>query len=236
MFRKYRLFCFPYAGGSCNIYYKWEKYIPSNIILNPIELPGHGEKIDLEPLESMEDITKAVIEEIKDSCKFEEGENYVLFGHSMGTMIICELIRQLKSEGYPQPVHVFMSGRFPPHIPEKTMIHNLPDSEFLRAIINMGGIPKDVVSNKLLLEFFLPILRADYTAVEKYSYTQDEKWDFPISVFLGKEDIEVKNYDYMAWKLYTASDCKFYEFNGNHFFINDFTEEITGLINQILCN
>lgn len=230
--RKCKLFCLPYAGGSSSIYYKWEKYLSDKIVLEPLEFPGHGEKIEQECLRSIEDIAEVLFKEI--SCENQLADDYAFFGHSMGTMVITELMKLIKLHGLNEPVHIFMSGRFPPHMLEKEEIHILPDDQFLEKIVEMGGIPQTIAQQKEILEFFLEPLKADYESVEKYRYNRIGKWSCPISVLLGELDQEVNDYDYMQWKDYSAVDCKFYKFNAGHFFINEFTCEIVKLIEQIL--
>lgn len=231
-FNQYRLFCIPYAGGSSSIYYKWDSYLSEQIILEPLELSGHGEKMDQQCKTTIEEMAEDLLLEMKEQGKFDK--EYAFFGHSMGTMVICELIKRIRAHGYKEPCHVFMSGRFPPHLPEKEELHQLSDEDFLNKIIAMGGVPESIVAQREILEFFLEPLRADYTAVESYRYQQMEKWNVPISVLLGKKDMEVKDYDYFQWRDYSVMDCNFYEFDSGHFFINEFIPEITELIHTVL--
>lgn len=42
----HKLFCLPYAGSSCNIYYPWKSKFPSSIEIVPIELAGRGKRFD----------------------------------------------------------------------------------------------------------------------------------------------------------------------------------------------
>ena len=37
---KMRLFCFPYAGGSAQLYHKWAARLPSAVEVCPVQLPG----------------------------------------------------------------------------------------------------------------------------------------------------------------------------------------------------
>lgn len=42
---KIKLICIPYAGGSAQVYKKWEKYIHSSVEVVPIELAGRGKRL-----------------------------------------------------------------------------------------------------------------------------------------------------------------------------------------------
>ena len=39
---KFRLFCFPYAGGSSRIYRNWQDWLAPNVEVVSVELPGRG--------------------------------------------------------------------------------------------------------------------------------------------------------------------------------------------------
>jgi surfactin synthase thioesterase subunit len=37
-----QLFCFPYVGGSANVYRTWQRHLPKQISLSLVHLPGRG--------------------------------------------------------------------------------------------------------------------------------------------------------------------------------------------------
>ena len=40
-----RLFCFPYAGGTAQIYRQWPDYLPTDVEVCSIQLPGRGSQL-----------------------------------------------------------------------------------------------------------------------------------------------------------------------------------------------
>lgn len=234
MRKKIRLFCLPYAGGSSSAFYKWSSHLNSSIELCPLELSGRGERFGSELFDNIDDIVEDLFVTLKKELEESVDFDYAFFGHSLGTILAYELMRKIQQNNYKEPIHIFMSGRFPPHKEELKYIHNLPDDQFIDEIIKLGGMPDTLVQNKEILDLFTPVLKSDYTAVETYKYTESDKWNFDISILMGNEDEEVKHYDFNEWTTYTNNKCNFFMFNGDHFFINDNITEITDIINKIL--
>lgn len=226
------LFCLPYAGGSEVIYYKWRKYLDPLIRLEPIELKGRGKRFNEDFYENLEEAVEDIFENIKNKIVHEE---YAIYGHSMGSLLAYELYYKISKENIKMPKHMFFSGYKAPSIPRKEkQVHLLPDHEFIEEVINLGGTPQEVADNKELLQLFAPILRSDFKMLEKYLYKEKkEKIQCDISILNGKED-DITLEELLAWEKLGDKGFKVYNFQGNHFFINNNVENITKIINTTL--
>jgi len=231
--KKKILFCFSYAGGSATVYNKFNQYLDKNIEILPIEYAGRGKRINEEFYPNIscaiDDIYKEVSRHINE-CEF------AFFGHSMGTVIAYEVGKRIKEKCSREPIHIFVSGRYPPHINKKgTRLHLLPDERFKDEILKVGGTPKEVFENKEYAELFIPILRADYKLIELYSFNEDlTKFNSGITVFSGKDDKIVERNELFEWQKYSEYGIDVYEFDGGHFFINNHIKEIVETINTTL--
>jgi len=231
--KKFKLFCFPYAGGSASIYNKWRPYLRPNIELIAVELAGRGRRIQ-EPFytdvpEMIDDVFNKVTDDLDDSP-------YALFGHSMGGMISFRLAQKLSQHALPPPMHVFFSGRGAPNTlrPDKKLYHLLDDTEFRSKVMNLGGTPPEFFEHPELVELFLPLLRNDFRMAETDPRGQRvEPLKNDISVFMGKED-DLSAEECDSWKHCGAGRCTIYYFNKGHFFLHDETEQIVRIINTIL--
>ncbi|MDO4535723.1 MAG: thioesterase domain-containing protein [Clostridium perfringens] len=226
------LFCLPYAGGSEGIYFNWNKYLDSSISLYPISLKGRTKRFNEELYNTLEEEIEDIYENIKDIASKDD---YVLYGHSMGSLLAYELYYKLIKEGIKKPKHIFFSGYGAPNLVENNDdIHTLADKEFVDKLIKLGGTPKEVIENKELLELCIPILRSDFKILNSYVYSEkDSKIGCDISVFNGKEDT-ITNDELLGWKELSSGNCNIYEFDGDHFFINENAESIIKTINDIL--
>lgn len=229
---KVKLFCIPHAGGSATVFNQWKRYLNPNIELCPIELSGRGARFGTGLYNTMEEAVEDVFSEIK---KHSENIPYAILGHSMGSIITYEIYNRIQSIGYKLPVHIFISGRKAPHVENtKSMIHDLPDKEFIKEILDMGGTPLKVFQDKELMDIFLPIIRADYKIVEEYKYNKIQgKILCPMTIFNGKEDkIDIEHIE--KWREYAGNGIDIINFEGGHFFIYEKIKEITKIINDKL--
>ncbi|MEI2467366.1 thioesterase II family protein [Niallia taxi] len=230
--KKINLFCIPFAGGSAVVYSKWKKNTDSFIQIHEVELPGRGRRMN----EPLIDNMKAMVEDIFYSIKNNLTEPYALFGHSMGGLLTYELCHKIQQEGYPAPVHVFVSGRKAPQLKaRKKVIHNLSNEEFISEIIKYNGTDKMIFENKELAEIFLPILRADFKLIETYEFfTPLQLLNSNISVFHGIDDKAVNFDELSLWSQVTKKEIEIQNFPGGHFFINEYTEQVVGKVNETL--
>jgi medium-chain acyl-[acyl-carrier-protein] hydrolase len=228
-----KLFCLPYAGGSAAVFSRWKGSLNGMIQLQPIELAGRGKRFSDANydslLEAVDDIYGLIKPELDRAL-------YAFWGHSMGSLLIYELVRKIETLPHPKPIHLFLSGSNPPHIKKDGKIfHTMPEDRFKEEIFKMGGTPREVFEHRELLKIFLPLLRADYKILETYEHKSDHPvFDCAITLFNGKADEEVTGAEILKWQQYTKQPCRLYEYEGGHFFINDYMEDIIQIINDTL--
>ncbi len=223
-----KLFCLPYAGGNERIYFGWNRYAGEHLEVVPVELKGRGRRFNEGFYNDVEEAVDDIFTFVKNSA---DDKDYALYGHSMGSLLAYELYYKILQENFTPPKHIFFSGYKSPDIKRKDkVIHDLPNDEFVKELVNLGGTPKELFENDELIEFFTPVIRNDFKIVEKYEYVQkQDKIKCDISVFNGKDD-DVKLHEILAWKNHAGKGFKAHHFNGDHFFINDNAREIVNLI------
>ncbi|MEC4812538.1 MAG: thioesterase domain-containing protein [Scytonema sp. PMC 1069.18] len=213
-----RLFCFPYAGGGASIFRLWSEQLPTEIEVCSIQFPGRESRLK-EPL-----FTQLLLlaETIAPVLRPYLNIPFAFFGHSMGALVAFEVARQLRRLGDSEPVHLFVSSRPAPQIPIFNPIHQLPDSDFIAELRDRyNAIPDILLQNPEMMELFLPILRADITILETYSYKIEPLLNYPISAFGGLQDNCVSQNDISAWRDQTCQPFTLQMFNGGHFFLKE---------------
>ena len=210
------LVCLPFAGGGSNSFRNWVQFLPKQIELLAIEIPGRGQRLR-EPLRTRMD---ELVPDIASSLSKELDRPFALFGHSMGTLLGIELSHHLREEYQLEASHLFFSGRGAPQLPSKEkQIHQLPEDEFVKQIRNYNGTPKDVLNHQELMELMIPILRADFEVCETYSYSERPKLSCPLSVYGGLQDSAAPRESMQAWAKLTEGPFNLRMFPGDHFFI-----------------
>ncbi|OCQ97730.1 putative thioesterase [Nostoc sp. MBR 210] len=214
---QFRLFCFPYAGGSSLIFRTWYASLPQNVEVCPIELPGRGKQMKLPAFTQMETLVKAIAPILLPYLD----KPFAFFGHSMGALISAALACHLAEEYNKQPSHLFVSASRAPQIPlSKPPIHTLAEHEFKQKLRRLNGTPASVLDNDELMQLLTPILRADFTLSETYLYSQEIPLECPITAFGGLEDQEVSIQELEAWRSLTKNSFQLELFPGDHFFIH----------------
>ncbi len=57
---RYRLFCFPYAGGGASAYHTWQASFSSEIEICPVQLPGRENRITERPFDELPLLVQAI--------------------------------------------------------------------------------------------------------------------------------------------------------------------------------
>ena len=214
-----RLFCFPYAGGRALTYRLWPEGLPPTVEVWALRPPGvfGGQRRPLfkRLLPMVEEVAAAL------RPSLDNGKPFAFFGHSMGAVIGFELARLLRDTGGPSPVHLFVSGRSAPQIPDATpLTYNLPDREFVEELRRLNGTPREVLEHPELLELMVPQLRADFEVVQTYVYAEGPPLDVHISAYGGLKDEEVSVEGLEGWREQTTASFSLRMLPGDHFFLD----------------
>lgn len=223
---KVTLFCLPFAGGNKYSFRDLTSKFSGDIVPHPIELPGRGSRTN-EPLkQNAEDLVEDVFLQIRQKLV----SPYAIYGHSMGTLLAYLLTKRIVSENLSPPAYLFLSsGPAPSVFKDKPKYHHLPSSVFFNQIRELGGIPDELLNNLVLLNYFEPVLRADFRITETYVYSKTEPFDIPLLLMLGNREF-ITDEQVLAWQEETTHPIELRKFSGNHFFIYNHLSELAGLI------
>lgn len=228
---KFKLFCFPFAGGNFSSYMPWIRSVDKEVELILAQLPGRGARILDQPYLSMSALVSDLLADIIPLID----RPYILFGHSLGAKVAYELMLALKKMGFPLPVHFIASASPAPYIPRKSPpIHHLADSEFIQALSNYNGTSAEILNDHELMAMLLPSLRADFTILENYLGNKNEPVHTNLSLFGGEQDKEVNLNELLAWKSLFEFNADHRLFPGGHFFLQESSGLLVNEINKIL--
>jgi surfactin synthase thioesterase subunit len=223
---KIKLFCIPFSGGNSYSYSGFKKYLPDSLELCNLELPGRGKRISEPLLYSIKDMTEDLFKQIKDNI---DGK-YLIFGHSLGALLGITLCRYIAAKEMKLPLMLFLSGHGAPSLIKPNNRHLLQDNEFIDMLREMEGTPEELLKDKSFVEFFLPVIRADFKSISDYKYTPKNcQINVPISVLLGNDE-DVSNEEAAAWQLETDNTISIQRFEGGHFFIFNHAEKVCNLV------
>ena len=221
-----KLFCIPYSGGNAYSYSGFRKYLPDSIELCTLELPGRGKRIAEPLLYSIEDMTEDLFLQIENRID----EPYAIFGHSLGALLGYTLCRAISIKGMVLPEILFLSGQTAARFITPDNKCSLPDDEFINLLREMEGTPEELLTDNDFLQYFLPVIKADFQSVANYRHVPSTPpLKVPIAVLLGNlESISME--DASSWQEETNRPISIHKFEGRHFFIFNKMEEVCRLI------
>lgn len=226
-----KLFCFPYAGGTSQIYRSWDQYLPPTVEVIAVELPGRGSRLREPAFVSLPDLVQALTTAM---IPMLNGP-FAFFGHSMGAIIAFELARSMRRLFDREPEVLCASGRRAPQVPsDKPHTYDLPKDEFIAELKRIDGTPREVLEHAELMELVLPLLRADFQLIETYEYDEGPPLSCPITAYGGESDEEECGELMSMWQSQTTSDFALHLLPGDHFFLRSSQPRLLGLLSRQL--
>lgn len=215
MFRDIKIVAFPFAGGNKYSFNPIKNKITQNRF-EVFEYSGRGTRVSDNLRYNIDDIVDEAVNFVKGIA---EKEDYTIYGHSMGALIGYLCCKKIEKEKLQKPLKLVVSGNKAPSCTRDEILYELPDDRFLKKVITLGGIPKGIMNFSEFLEYYIPILKADFQCVENYQYDKNApKLTIPIDVFYGSDE-EITQLEAEAWQEETTANVNVTELNGNHFFI-----------------
>lgn len=199
----------------------------------PVVLPGRESRASEPPRTDLPSLVRDLAEALHPVL---EHAPYALFGHSMGSWLAFELAREQRRRGAALPVHLFVSARRAPHLPDRhDPIHHLPEDAFVQAIqARYQAIPERMLERPAFLRMFLPALQADFALLERWAPMEEPPLPVPITCLHGRDDHTVSRDDVLAWRGCTTADFSVATLPGGHFYLESERERITDLVSDAL--
>lgn len=230
--RRFRLYCFSYAGGSAISYMPWQDALDPAIEVCAVQLPGRGVRMAETPYTSM----SALVEVLAQVMARQDKMPFAFFGHSLGALLAYELAHHCKRAHLPQPAHLIVSGTVAPqHRKPPRRMHDWPDDELIAELKKLNGTPKEILENRELMSLVLPTIRGDFALVDGFSHRVGLPLDIPLTALAGRQDIGRDDPVHVdAWKEETTKACHVHWIDGDHFFVNSHRSEVVAVVAKTL--
>ncbi|AJQ95674.1 alpha/beta fold hydrolase [Gynuella sunshinyii] len=239
--KRLTLYCFPYGHLSSSVFSHWVKQMTDDIQICPIELPGHGDRINERPIESAWEIAEVLTDILAKDLQ----QPFALFGHSSGALIAYTWALYLQRLNKPLPQRIFVSAFSAPTINPNPVIHHaqqryaqagidhLPtlndilapeNDELVNKIIEQQhNVTREVGLSQTTPEQIATQLHAIVAIMQTVSTFDPDaitSLPVPISAFHGDRDLQVSYADMMAWQTLTNAPFTINVFPGDHLFID----------------
>lgn len=223
-----RLVCLPHAGGSAPFFRPVAVALGAEVDVVCVQYPGRQDRRAETPIAAMDVLADRLAEILRAD---DDGLELTLFGHSLGAVLAFELARRLEAHGR-APARIFVSGRRGPSTHRDEAIHRLDDAGILDELRKMDGTASILLGDEELMRAALPSLRADYTAVERYSCPPEAAVGSPITALTGDKDPKTTLDEAREWERHTTGGFDLQVYPGGHFFLADHAAQINELLRQ----
>lgn len=218
----WRLYCFPFAGGTAAAFRQWRQHLPLSVELRVCQLPGRHDRLHEAPAADVGRLAEMLVDDL-----VAEGDDrpFAFFGHSLGSLIAFEVTRELRRRERTAPRLLAVSARPAPHLPAyRGQLHDRPDGELLAALSRLGGIPAEVLDRQQLIDLSLPAIRADLRLSETYTPTPhtalgEDRVPCPLLVSGGDQDPLVSFEELEGWRRYASGPVTVTQYPGDHFYL-----------------
>lgn len=224
----YRIFVFPHGGGGVQSFRTWSDYLPEDVELICLDLPGRGKRSAEAAIRSMDVLVSMVTEALREYSD----RPFIFFGHSVGALVAYEIARSLEKAGRPSPFHVVVSAHKSADVPaDVPPMYIYADDKLADVVRSLGLVPIEALANEELLHnFILPPLRADFELAETYDRNLPTPLRAAISAIGGGQDETVNANDLDEWRRLTTSRFARIMFDGDHFYTHSMTEEVVSTL------
>ncbi|WP_179862533.1 thioesterase II family protein [Bacillus wiedmannii] len=211
----------PFAGGYSNSFRFVTPFIPEDWNIISFDPPGHGPNIT-----SLLNDQSILLEWYLAQLRPIITENTIIMGHSLGGMMAYLVAQVLAAEGNPVKQLVISATTTPNFVQERSKVAHIDDDLLLNYVIALGGIPKELLEQKDILRYLLPVFRADFSVLESVEpLNEDNKLNIPTLLFSGQYDSVSPVTEVDEWRRFTDVK-KHVEFPDGHMFILNYANQI----------
>ncbi|MBA3487339.1 MAG: thioesterase [Lysobacter sp.] len=221
----FRLFCFPYAGGSSWVFRHLATHLQGRVEVVPVDLPGRGRRRAERCIDDWHELKTLLATELGPLTR----EPYALLGYSLGALVALGLAHELagrRDPGVASPSALFACAlRGPRAIEYRQLLHRMDDRAMFEALRELGGIPDELLGSPELIALSAPAMRADLRLFETYEPAGLPLDGVPVFAYYGIDDESVGN-RFAAWGDETKTTFLARAFEGGHMFMHDSAAEL----------
>jgi surfactin synthase thioesterase subunit len=204
------LIVFHHAGGSPAAFISWRRHLAGHLRLVPATLPGRAH-LDSYPAQGATSFVSRLGEQLGPWMSTP----YTIYGHSMGATVGLAVALSRVAEGKPGPRALIVGAATAPASPYGDRLIGAA----------AGANPLTARSIAKVKQVKLDQLHADLSMLTKLRQycldTLHAAADFPIHVFVGRDDPLRHLGLAQHWYPYTSGRCTSETIDGDHFFHRD---------------
>lgn len=218
-----KLFILPFTGGYASYFDIFVKRL-AGIETIAIDFSGRGRRKQELSLHTFDENLMDFYQVI---TKISGEEPFSIWGHSLGALYAYELAGLMESNN--KPSSIFLSGRTSPEfkfLPEEKILDDQEQLE--RHMISAYSFAPAFIKSRIGSLQVQQIVK-DYKVMATYSSSQKIVNSRTIVMYASSDPL-CENVN--SWDRYVHNKISYHEFDGGHFFITKYVEEICSLIER----
>ncbi|GES33664.1 thioesterase domain-containing protein [Streptomyces angustmyceticus] len=221
-----KLVCLHHAGGNTSVFRQWAQYAPPGLELMPVALPTSSNSGRSRLHRSTEELIPALAADLERDV----GDDFVLFGKSMGGLLAYLLTRHFEQHSARRPKVLAIAAFGAPHVPWGDFAAGHDDDALMTRLHAIGGIPDWLIQHPSWVRPFLGLMRDDARMCAEYRHIPQElPLSVPVRVFAGDRDPLVPRDAFDRWGE-VGEDVKVTFLRGGHYLVS----EDFGLLRQAI--
>ncbi|MEK4528096.1 thioesterase [Paenibacillus sp. BGI2013] len=199
-----QMVCFPYLGGNSNSFQPLVPYLPDTEIW-AFTPPGHGLNTET-PLEHMQQLVELYTSKLLDVIQ----PGSLLFGHSLGGITAYFVAQRLYQErpDVAKTLRLVLSACNTPDECGMQNYDRMSDENLIDHLFSYEALPHELIHEKELLNYFLPVIRADFRMLESAATLEYEPLSLPVLYLWGERDRTVTLQSALRWGRYFGTSMK----------------------------
>ncbi|MFF2021981.1 thioesterase II family protein [Streptomyces sp. NPDC058171] len=231
---------FPHAGGSAGFFAPLARALAPSVRALAVQYPGRLERRDVPPAEDLRELAHGAAAAIAEAVERAPGPPrsapLAYFGHSMGSLVAYEAALLGERGRAPAPDALMASaGRAPARTRVDPAVLR-SDESLIDEVRLLGGTDRAALDNPDLRALILPVLRADYRALQRYVPTPATRVRCPVTVLIGEDDPLVPLADAGRWRDHTTNRFRLHVLPGDHFYLNPRLPDVVDTVRTVLAD
>lgn len=214
---EYSIFLFPHSGAGASIFAPWGKcFKEKGFDFYPVQYPMRESRAKDTMPSSLTELAHSFVDEV---YPLLTSKNYIMYGRCVGSLVAFEAARYAQEKyGAAPELFITASGASPEDMKAPKISPDADFEEWTQQFIRYGFIRSEDLENKTFVDFYLPVLKADYILQSEYEYTGGSKLPCPVLALYGSQDDRISKSALEKWKDYTDKECTLKAIEGGHFF------------------
>lgn len=229
------LLCFIFDGGSAGYFATWKYGLSDTINLIPILYPVREKRKKEEMYKDMEAFVTDLVMCLGDVLK----GRYAFFGYCSGAVIAYEVAALAKKlYGVDPEYGMIISSEAPKYLCNSIPICTKDNEKelFYNHMRVLPTISNEMLEDKLFMEYYAPLMVADYKLLRTYMYKKHEMLNCDFDVIICSSDSKINRKKVEEWEELTTGKTVIIDKEGGHFLVETQKEYIFDKLNERLSN